>query len=179
MLKYCLMICCSFLVLLSVSQPLQGQACCAAPPTTQSTGQGVTDTTYSTVSDFTVTLSGGNGNFEYWLVGESTGAQGSDSCWNPNVNPAYVPEYPGVTGTAGNANANNQVVDKVGWLPASVNYIRSNSLEPCGEQVNQSLWIECPGSTTPVYFASTTLTASVYVASVTNCRQGSCQGINH
>ena len=162
---------------------------CPAPPTTQSTDNAGADPQYPSVSDFTVTLSGGSGNFAGWTVGETNGAPGADSCWNPNVNPAFVPEYPSVTGTSGQANAANQVLDRVGWLPASVSYIRSNSPHysntpliptfPCGMQMNQILWIECPGSTLQMPFQSTTLTGTVYSTYVQNCRQGVCPTINY
>jgi len=60
-----------------------------------------------------------------------------------------VPQYPTVSGTQTTVSSSNTFPDKVGWLPASIAYIRANSPLnsntpiitnfPCGEQTNQVL----------------------------------------
>jgi hypothetical protein len=161
----------------------EAQSCCGAPPTTQATTPGGPDAAYNTATDFSVLISGGAGNFSGWTVGEYTGAQGEDSCWGPNVNPQLVPQFPMVSETQQAISTNNTFQDRVGWLPTSVTYIRANAppkvnpvvipVFPCGFQLNQAPWIECPGSTAPVW-GSTVLTASVYSTYVFNCRQDKC-----
>lgn len=179
-------------VVVSASNCAKAQSCCASPPTSQSTTAEQQDQKQNelTATQFTVTVSGGVGQFGGWTLGETEGQSGADSCWGPNADPQYVPEYPSVTGTTTTVTSSNTFTDRVGWLQGSVNYIRTNNPTasntptvpyfPCGEQMYQQLWIECPGSTTPVYWTSsdTVLSATVYATYVINCRQGWCPTIN-
>lgn len=180
-----LLICATLLVI-----PLRAnaQVCCVSEPSSQSTTPGGPDSVYVTATDFSVFISGGSGNFSGWTVGETTGAQGSDSCWNsnPNLNQFLVPQYPGVANYQSTVSSSNTFQDRVGWTPDAVQYIRTNFYSsnpiittfPCGFQVNQQVWIECPGSSSPIYFASTVLTAQVQNGYVFNCRQDRCATIN-
>ena len=100
-----------------------------------------------------MTLQGGSSNFNSWTVTEESAQPGSDGCWNSKVNPALVPQYPTISGGSWTVSSNQFKPDKVGWLPASVNYIRQNSPLhsntplipnfPCGADVYQALLIEC------------------------------------
>lgn len=142
------------------------QVCCAAAPTAES-ASATGDPAYVTLSDFNMVLSGGSGNFLNWTVGEFSpnyvnSGPSNDGCWNNQVNPAYVPEYinpasdPSTGHTWQVGAGNNYGPDQVGWMPASVSYIRNVASPsnpngplitafPCGYSASQGLQIVCPG----------------------------------
>jgi hypothetical protein len=170
----------------------RAQACCTTSPTSETTtdfGGGAGN--LATVSYFNQVLQGGTGNYGGWTVTEFEGATGSDGCWNQNVNPAYVPEYPSVDGSSWSVFSDNHwFPDEVGWLAASVNYIRQNSPMysntplipnfPCGYMVYQNLFIVCPGGTAPgENYDNTTQTGTIYSTYVQNIREGVGSVINY
>jgi hypothetical protein len=139
---------------------------------------------------FNMRLQLGSGAFTGWTVQEATASQGADSCWSPQANPSLVPEYPVAQGSKWTVN--NDIhwgPDNVGWLPASVTYIRQNSALysstpiipnfPCGGQINQALFIACPQVSTPyLYIPTQALTATIYQYYTFNCRAGNCEQEN-
>jgi hypothetical protein len=171
------------------SGTLSAQVCCAAPPTAETTTATGTTNTYETL--FQMTLTGGSGNYVGWGITEYSAAPGSDGCYNAGVNTALVPEYPVISGGSWTVAAGNSWgPDAVGWLPASVSYIRANSplnsktplivTFPCGAIVYQALTILCPGGSTPdLYDPSVRQTETVYSTYVINSREGTSNTINH
>jgi hypothetical protein len=162
------------------------QQCCTPTPTSESTSFTGANSVRPTASEFRQVLS--TGTFSGWTVTEYPGALGSDGCWNPQVDPAYVPQYPTISGgTWPVAGDNSWQPDIVGWWPASVEYIRDNSplrsntpiipYFPCGAQVNQQLAIHCPADLTEVFYNSVVQSETVYGTYVKNCRAGVCSVI--
>jgi hypothetical protein len=179
----------SILFLSLANQIVHAQACCATSPTSETTTYIQPETgNLATESAFRQVLQGGS--YSSWTITEMEGAQGADSCWNSNVDPAYVPEYPSVAGSTWVVAADNSwYPDDVGWTVASVAYIRQNSpLQsntpiipnfPCGFQLYQDLFIVCPGGTSPGEdYDNTILTGAVYSTYVQNVREGVGSVIN-
>lgn len=137
---------------------------------------------------FTMQLNGGGGDYTGWNITEQTASPGSNSCASSMTNPVLDPPTPGVSGGSWTVtNSINWGPDNVGFLPASVNYIRANwpignstpiiLNYPCGAQINQALLITCPqGDGVPyLYLASNPLTTVVQQDYVQNCRENECQ----
>lgn len=126
---------------------------------------------------FTITLQGGWGIYTGWVVSESTASPGTDTCYTTYSNPSLIPPHPGVSGgswlVSGTANWGP---DKVGWLPASAQYIKANAGTiyvnlPCMAQINQKLEIDCPGDSTPYpYNPNNPLTTFTGAVTIQNCR---------
>jgi len=135
-------------------------------------------------------LQAGTGQYTGWKIQEETAIQGADSCWSPQANAALVPEYPGTQRSSWTVY--NDIFwspDNVGFLPASVNYIRQNSplyssfpiitTFPCGAQINQAMLITCPANPTPyAYIPTQPLTSLITQHYTRNCRNGTCEQEN-
>jgi hypothetical protein len=136
-------------------------------------------------------LNDDTGGYSGSTITEQGGAPGADGCWNEDVDPALVPEYPLIS--AGDSwivgSDDSWGVDDVGWFPNSVNYIIDNSPIgsdtpiivdfPCGAEIYQVLSIQYPlPGYSPVIFDDVTQTESVYDGYVENCREGVCSEID-
>ncbi len=181
----------TFLLFVICAKTSHAQQCCVPEiPTGESTtfiGPG-TGPNEITTSQFEQVLAGSN--FSGWQILEQSGGPGADGCWNPQVDPGYVPEYPVISGGQWPIGADNSWgPDEVGWVTGSVDYIRGNSplysntpiitVFPCGAEVYQVVTILCIEGVFTVPFDDVIQTETVYDTYVQNCREGVGSVVNN
>jgi len=125
-------------------------------------------------TSFTITLLGGSGNFQNYKVTEYDASPGTDTCVTQFSDPAYIPPHPVTSGGVWYVQGTTWGPDNVGWLPASVQYIRQHPGVvniPCDATIHQALDILCPGWPTPyLYSSDNPLDVYTFPVTLQNCR---------
>jgi hypothetical protein len=153
---------------LQASRP--AQVVCTAP-TAESTSPVGWNSTYSSLHDWTQTLSPSSTNFTGRVVTEQDpGGGGPDTChFTGSIFSTFTTIAGGTDWTV--TSGNHWGADSVGWIPDAVIYYRGEGRAPCGTTFPQRMVISCPNGGTLTY-ANNTLGGNINATTVTSTRAG-------